>query len=65
LNLGNVQRVEVAQLTVDENTGYGIKAIGPDGYNDILYLKIHDSHVSVAPTGLWNNGSAPNIAIEL
>jgi len=65
LNLGNVQRVEVAQLNVDENTGYGIKAIGPDGYNDIFNLKIHDSHVSVAPFGLWNNGSAPNIAIEL
>src|SRR5258706_7300962 len=65
LNLGNVQRVEVAQLNVDESTGYGIKAIGPDGYNDIFYLKIHDSHVSVAPYGLWNNGTAPNIAIEL
>src|SRR5258706_8840587 len=65
LNLGNVQRVEVAQLNVDENTGYGIKAIGPDGYNDIFNLKIHDSHVSVTPFGLWNNGSAPNIAIEL
>src|SRR5260221_1926175 len=65
LNLGNVQRVEVAQLNVDESTGYGIKAIGPDGYNDIFYLKIHDSHVSVAPYGLWNSGTAPNIAIEL
>ncbi|GHN02625.1 hypothetical protein WSM22_41140 [Cytophagales bacterium WSM2-2] len=65
LNLGNVERVEVFQLNVDENTGYGIKAIGPDGYNDIFNLKIHDSHISVTPFGLWNNGSAPNIAIEL
>ncbi len=65
LNLGNLERVEISQLNVDENTGYGIKAIGPDGYNDIFNLKIHDSHVSVTPFGLWNNGSAPNIAIEL
>jgi len=65
LNLGNLERVEISQLTVDENTGYGVKAIGPDGYNNIFYLKIHDSHVSVAPFGLWNNGTAPNIAIEL
>ena len=65
LNLGNVDRVEIAQLDVNENTGYGIKAIGPNGYNDIFNLKIHDSRVSVNPFGLWNNGSAPNIAIEL
>jgi hypothetical protein len=65
LNLGNVERVEIAQLDVNENTGYGIKAIGPNGYNDVINLKIHDSHVSVNPFGLWNGGSAPNIAIEL
>src|SRR6478609_4325156 len=65
LNLGNLERVEISQLNVDENTGYGIKAIGPDGYNDIFQVKIHDSHISVNPYGLWNNGSAPNIAIEL
>src|SRR5260221_3288962 len=65
LNLRNVERVEIAQLNVNENTGYGIKAIGPNGYNDVLHLTIHDSRVSVNPFGLWNNGSAPNIAIEL
>src|SRR5260221_2646372 len=65
LNLGNLERVEISQLNVDENTGYGIKAIGPDGYNDIFNLKIHDRHLSVSPFGLLNNGSAPNIAIEL
>src|SRR5258706_571272 len=65
LNLGNVERVEIAQLNVNENTGYGIKAIGPNGYNDVFNLKIHDCVVSVNPFGLWNNGSAPNIAIEL
>lgn len=65
LNLGNLERVEIAQLDVNENTGYGIKAIGPSGYNNIFQLKIHHSRVSVTPFGLWNNGSAPNIAIEL
>jgi hypothetical protein len=65
LNLGSIQNVEVNDLQVDENTGYGIKAIGPSGNNVITSLKIHDSRVSVAPVGLWNNGSAPNIAIEL
>ncbi|MBI1767585.1 MAG: T9SS type A sorting domain-containing protein [Bacteroidetes bacterium] len=65
LNVGNLERVEISQLMVDENTGYGIKALGPDGYNDIFYLKMHDCHISVTPFGLWNNGSAPNIAIEL
>ncbi|GHN02626.1 hypothetical protein WSM22_41150 [Cytophagales bacterium WSM2-2] len=65
LNVGNLKHVEISQLNIDENTGYGIKALGPDGYNDIFYLKIHDCHVSVTPFGLWNNGSAPNIAIEL
>ena len=65
LNLGNVERVEIDKLSIDENKGYGIKAIGPSGNNNILNLKIHDSRVSVHPYGIWNGGSAPNIAIEL
>jgi hypothetical protein len=65
LNLGNINNLEIDNLNVDENTGYGIKALGPSGNNDIVKLKIHDSHISVKPFGLWNNGSAPNIAIEL
>ena len=65
LNLGNVEQVEISQLDVNESTGYGIKAIGPSGNNNIIGLKIHDSRVSVNPYGLWNNGTAPNIAIEL
>lgn len=64
LNVGNLERVDVI-ADINENTGYGIKAIGPSGYNNISQLKIHDSRVSVNPFGLWNNGSAPNIAIEL
>jgi len=65
LNLGNINQVEIAQLEVNENTGYGIKAIGPNGNNQITGLKIHDSHISVNANGLWNSGTAPNIAIEL
>ena len=65
LNLGNLNNVEIDNLNVDENRGYGIKAIGPGGNNNILNLKIHDSRISVHPFGLWNGGTAPNIAIEL
>lgn len=65
LNLGNVKNVEIDHLDVNESTGYGIKAIGPTGNNNILNLKIHDSRISVHPKGLWNSGTAPNIAIEL
>lgn len=65
LNLGNLDHVEISNINVNENTGYGIKAIGPSGGNNIFNTTIHDSRVSVSPTGLWNNGTAPNIAIEL
>jgi hypothetical protein len=65
LNLGNIESVDIDQLHIDESTGYGIKAIGPGGENTIVNLKIHNSHISVNPYGLWNGGQAPNIAIEL
>ena len=64
LNLGAIENVELDGLYVDENVGYGVKAIGPSG-NKISYLIMHDSHVSVIPAGKWNNGAAPNISIEL
>jgi hypothetical protein len=65
LNLGNLSGVEITQLNVNESTGYGIKAIGPSGNNNIFNTTIHDSHISVNPVGLWSSGSNPNIAIEL
>jgi hypothetical protein len=65
LNLGNVERVLIDNVYIDEDTGYGIKAIGPSGYNNVIELRILNSHVTVNPYGLWNNGQAPNIAIEL
>ncbi|HET6558688.1 MAG TPA: right-handed parallel beta-helix repeat-containing protein [Prolixibacteraceae bacterium] len=64
LMLAYLENVEVDGLNVDENDGYGIKTLG-SGANKVKYLKIHDSHISVNPNGKWNNGSAPNIAIEL
>ncbi|WP_040496474.1 Ig-like domain-containing protein, partial [Fulvivirga imtechensis] len=64
LNLGNLNRVEIDNCYIDEDTGYGIKAIGPSGFNDFIDTKIHDCTVTVNPRGLWDNGSAPNIAIE-
>lgn len=64
LMLAYLENVEVNDLTVDENDGYGIKTLG-SGANKVKNLKIHDSHISVNPNGKWNNGSAPNIAIEL
>jgi hypothetical protein len=65
LNLGNIVNLEIDRLNVDESVGYGIKAIGPSGTNNITNLKLHDSRISVNPYGLWQNGLAPNIAIEL
>lgn len=64
LMLAYLDNVEVDSLTVDEYDGYGIKTLG-SGANKVKKLKIHDSRISVNPEGKWNNGSAPNIAIEL
>jgi gliding motility-associated-like protein len=64
LQLANLESVDISGLNIDENTGYGIKALGSGG-NRITRLKVHDSRISVNPAGKWNNGSAPNIAFEL
>ncbi len=65
INVGNLERVEFDGLDINEGVGYGIKAIGPNGFNNFKQFTIHDSKVSVHPVGTWNGGSAPNIAIEL
>ena len=65
LNIGNLDGVIFDNLFIDEDRGYGIKAIGPSGVNNIFNTKIINSHISVTPIGLWNEGSASNIAIEL
>jgi hypothetical protein len=64
LQLGNLEDVEINNLSVDENNGYGIKALA-DETNKLKNLKIHDSRISVNPSGVWNDGKAPNISIEL
>ena len=64
LQLGNLEDVEINNLTVDENSGYGIKALAEET-NKFINLKIHDSRISVNPTGVWSDGKAPNISIEL
>ncbi|MEJ0032569.1 MAG: hypothetical protein WDO15_20415 [Bacteroidota bacterium] len=65
INVGNLNNVEFDGIDVNEGVGYGIKGIGPSGFNQFNKFIIHDSKVSVNPTGTWNGGSAPNIAIEL
>lgn len=64
LNVGNVRNVTIENCLIDEGTGYGIKGIGPEGAQAIN-LVIRHSHITVNPKGLWNNGTAPNISIEL
>jgi gliding motility-associated-like protein len=64
LQLANLESVELVGLNIDENAGYGIKALGSGG-NKITKMKVHDSRISVTPAGKWNNGSAPNISFEL
>src|SRR5688572_13430472 len=62
--LGGIDGLELDQLNINESIGYGMKALGPSP-NKITNLDMHDSRVSVAAAGKWNNGSAPNISIEL
>ena len=66
INIGNLERVEFANLDVNEGIGYGVKAIGPSGYNNSFkQFIVRDSRFSVHPQGTWNGGSAPNIAFEM
>jgi len=66
LNLANIERVELDHVSINEGTGYGVKALGSTG--TIYYLKVHDCNFSVAPLGKWvtaSGAAAPNIAFEL
>jgi hypothetical protein len=64
LQVANLTKVEIDNVYINEDRGYGIKAMGATP-NNLTKLKIHDSNVSVNPIGIWNNGKAPNISIEL
>jgi hypothetical protein len=66
LNIGDLTRVEIARVNIDENRGYGIKAMGPPGNNNIISTKVHDCRISVTPFNMWNGGgTVSNFAIEL
>jgi hypothetical protein len=65
IDITNLERVELDNIQVDENFGYGIKALGTNG--PMHYVKVHDNKISVAPFGQWktdSGGDAPNIAVE-
>jgi hypothetical protein len=68
LNIGTLNNVVFDHVDINENVGYGIKAIGPDLVTELTDVKIINSVVSVNPVGLWVNpvsgSKAPNIAIE-
>ena len=65
LQFAYVDHLEIDQLHVDEGKGYGIKTLGHDSDHNMQHFKLHDSYISVDPKGLWQNGKAPNIAIEI
>jgi hypothetical protein len=64
LTVSNLERVTVNNLYINENRGYGIKAMGSSP-NTLNSFKIKNSYVTVNPYGLWGDGKAPNIAIEM
>jgi hypothetical protein len=65
LQLANLTDTDIYNLHINEDRGYGIKALGTESPISLSNVKIHDSRISVNPTGIWNNGAAPNISIEL
>jgi hypothetical protein len=60
-----IDSVEIDQLDIDEGRGYGIKTLGHDKAHTLRNFKLHDSRISVNPKGLWKDGKAPNIAVEI
>lgn len=65
LQFAYVDHFEIDDLNIDEGTGYGIKTLGHNKAHLLRNFKLHDSRVSVTPKGLWKNGKAPNIAVEI
>ena len=49
--------------TTRTDKGYGIKALWPDG--TVRNCKFYNNRFELVHTSMWNNGSAPNIDIEL
>ncbi len=65
LQIANCENVDVSGFHIDEGRGYGIKNLGQVQNTAFSKIKIHDGGISVSPKGLWNNGAAPNITIEI
>lgn len=64
LAIAHSNNLDISNFDIDEARGYGIKNLGHDQNQPLTNVKIHHGKVSVHQTGLWNNGSAPNITIE-
>ena len=60
-----IENVVIDQLDIDEGRGYGIKTLGQDKAHVLKNFKLRDSRISVNPKGLWKQGKAPNIAVEI
>jgi gliding motility-associated-like protein len=67
LMIGNVENVEIDHVKIDEGWGYGLKALtlGIKPPTTLTNVKIHDCHVTVNGYGVWQDGHAANIAVEL
>lgn len=63
IQLANLENVELDDLDINEARGYGLKGLPHEA--TYLNLKIHSSRFSVNPDGLWQDGLAPNITLEL
>lgn len=64
LQFAHSTNLDISGFDIDEGRGYGIKNLGHDQNQPLTNVKLHHGKVSVHQTGLWNGGSAPNIAIE-
>ncbi|MBA4053524.1 MAG: hypothetical protein C0490_02320, partial [Marivirga sp.] len=64
LQVANSNNIDISGFDIDEGRGYGIKNLGQNQNSPFANVKLHDGRVSVAPSGIWNNGTAPNISIE-
>lgn len=65
IQFGNCTNLDISNFDISENVGYGIKAYGHANTTPLTNVKIHDGRISVNPHGAWNNGSAPNITLEI
>lgn len=63
--VGDTEGSEISNVTIREDTGYGIKAMSSKSPDNIKGLKIHDCDIQVAETGKWAGGKAPSFTIEL